>query len=101
MLLGRNGWVNQPCLKALWACKDTKRKRVSEQREHYQTSYLQKSAKRYSYVPQGRDIFPQLTVHENLILGMERNGHKKKSIEEEIFELFPVLKTMLDRKGGI
>ena len=55
------------------------------------------------YVPQGREIIPRLTVKENLLLGLEarrerRNG--KEEIPEEIFTLFPVLKTMLSRMGG-
>ncbi|MBL1211537.1 urea ABC transporter ATP-binding subunit UrtE [Geminocystis sp. GBBB08] len=55
------------------------------------------------YVPQGRDIIPRLTVKENLILGLEaipKNVKVKKEIPDEIFELFPVLKTMLNRMGG-
>jgi urea transport system ATP-binding protein len=55
------------------------------------------------YVPQGRDIIPRLTVEENLLLGFEalptgRKGNER--IPNEIFELFPVLKTMLSRRGG-
>ena len=55
------------------------------------------------YVPQGREIIPRLTVEENLLLGIEaRPGGRKgnEEIPEEIFELFPVLKTMLSRMGG-
>lgn len=55
------------------------------------------------YVPQGREIIPRLTVKENLLLGLEARieGRKgKNEIPEEIFELFPVLKTMLSRMGG-
>ncbi|MDY6940545.1 MAG: urea ABC transporter ATP-binding subunit UrtE [Cyanobacteriota bacterium] len=55
------------------------------------------------YVPQGREIIPRLTVEENLLLGIEaRPGGRKgnEKISEEIFELFPVLKTMLSRMGG-
>lgn len=51
------------------------------------------------YVPQGREIFPQLTVEENLLLGLEAAGGKS-SIPEEIFETFPILKEFLKRKGG-
>jgi urea transport system ATP-binding protein len=52
------------------------------------------------YVPQGREIFPQLTVEENLRtgLGIRKNG--PRAIPERIFELFPVLKQMLRRRGG-
>ena len=52
------------------------------------------------YVPQGREIFPQLTVEENLQvgLGVRRNG--ARTVPPRIFELFPVLKTMRQRRGG-
>ena len=54
------------------------------------------------YVPQGREIIPRLTVEENLLLGLEARGksHNSTKIPPEIFELFPVLKTMLTRIGG-
>jgi len=50
------------------------------------------------YVPQGREIFPQLTVEENLKLGLV--SKRGKSIPSRIYELFPVLRTMLERRGG-
>ena len=55
------------------------------------------------YVPQGREVIPRLSVKENLILGLEaRPGGvaRHKEVPEEIYELFPVLKTMLNRMGG-
>ena len=52
------------------------------------------------YVPQGRDIFPQLTVEENLKLSLNCKRQKSKTIPEHIFDLFPVLKEMLHRRGG-
>jgi urea transport system ATP-binding protein len=54
------------------------------------------------YVPQGREIISRLTVEENLLLGLEARGKSDNSakIPQEIFELFPVLKTMLSRMGG-
>ncbi|HEY9644047.1 MAG TPA: urea ABC transporter ATP-binding subunit UrtE [Coleofasciculaceae cyanobacterium] len=55
------------------------------------------------YVPQGREVIPRLTVKENLLLGYEARSTKPRNaseIPEEIFELFPVLKTMLSRMGG-
>lgn len=52
------------------------------------------------YVPQGRDIFPMLTVEENLRIGLPIRKDKAKDIPEKIFELFPVLKEMLHRRGG-
>ena len=52
------------------------------------------------YVPQGRMIFPLLTVHENLQTGMAAIPRRERRIPEMIFELFPVLRDMLDRRGG-
>jgi urea transport system ATP-binding protein len=51
------------------------------------------------YVPQGREIFPQLSVGENLQIGVVADG-KSRKVPERIFELFPVLKSMLHRRGG-
>ncbi|MEO8260724.1 MAG: urea ABC transporter ATP-binding subunit UrtE [Acidobacteriota bacterium] len=52
------------------------------------------------YVPQGREIFPQLTVEENLRVGLGVRKNGARTIPEKIFELFPVLKQMLRRRGG-
>ncbi|HLV66771.1 MAG TPA: urea ABC transporter ATP-binding subunit UrtE [Polyangiaceae bacterium] len=52
------------------------------------------------YVPQGREIFGQLTVAENLKVGLSARSDKEREIPERIFELFPVLKSMLRRRGG-
>lgn len=55
------------------------------------------------YVPQGREIIPRLTVMENLLLGLEalpNSRNRPQAIPDEIFALFPVLKTMLGRMGG-
>lgn len=52
------------------------------------------------YVPQGRDIFPQLTVEENLKLSLNCKRQISKTIPEHVFTLFPVLKEMLHRRGG-
>lgn len=52
------------------------------------------------YVPQGRQIFPLLTVEENLQIGLPARADRKKQIPELIYELFPVLKEMLGRRGG-
>jgi urea transport system ATP-binding protein len=52
------------------------------------------------YVPQGREIFSQLTVEENLRIGLTARKNKLKDIPEQIFAMFPVLKKMLRRRGG-
>lgn len=54
-----------------------------------------------SYVPQGRDIFPNLTVMENLRIGAVAQGRKMGSDLDRVFALFPVLKEMTQRKGGV
>lgn len=51
-------------------------------------------------VPQGREIFGQLTVEENLLVGLAGKRNKKPGIPQRIFDLFPVLKEMLHRRGG-
>ena len=52
------------------------------------------------YVPQGREIFSQLTVEENLRVGLGIRAGGARSIPPQVFELFPVLKQMLHRRGG-
>ena len=53
-----------------------------------------------AYVPQGREIFPLLTVSENLKTGFAPLPRAQRSIPDEIFDLFPVLRDMLRRRGG-
>ncbi len=53
------------------------------------------------YVPQGRDIFPNLTVWENLRIGALAQGRKLNGQLDQVFQLFPVLQEMLERKGGV
>ena len=52
------------------------------------------------YVPQGREIFSQLTVEENLRIGLSARKNRARDVPEHIFELFPALKKMLKRRGG-
>jgi len=52
------------------------------------------------YVPQGREIFPLLTVEENLKISLAARRDKQKTIPDKIYELFPVLKDMKSRRGG-
>ena len=52
------------------------------------------------FVPQGRMIFPKLTVEENLLIGLAGGGNQGNSIFDEIYDLFPVLKEMKGRRGG-
>jgi len=52
------------------------------------------------YVPQGREIFGQLTVAENLRIGLTARGRRTARIPDRVFEFFPVLRNMLNRRGG-
>ncbi len=51
-------------------------------------------------VPQGRDIFPKLTVADNLRIGLEARTDKLRTIPDEIFQMFPILKKFANRMGG-
>ena len=52
------------------------------------------------YVPQGREIFPQLSVEENLRIGLPARRDGRRAIPDAVFDFFPVLKQMLGRRGG-
>jgi urea transport system ATP-binding protein len=60
-----------------------------------------RARKGIGYVPQGRDIFPHLTVWENLKIGLVVHGVKSVAPVERVLELFPILKQFLQRKGGV
>lgn len=102
-LLGRNGVGKTTLLKVIMGLlpankgeilfKDKKWKK--ERPEHRARTGI-------AYVPQGREIFSELTVKENLLLGKEAlpKSQRTKAIPEEIFQWFPILKEMIDRKGG-
>ncbi len=51
-------------------------------------------------VPQGRQIFPKLTVQENLLVGLQARTNRVKKIPDEIYDMFPILKSMARRMGG-
>ena len=61
----------------------------------------ERARKGIGYVPQGRDIFPNLTVWENLKISLVVHGTKANGQVDRVLELFPVLKEMLGRKGGV
>jgi urea transport system ATP-binding protein len=54
-----------------------------------------------AYVPQGRDIFPNLTVEENLMIGLVASGKKVNGQMTRVLDMFPILKEFLARKGGV
>lgn len=100
-LLGRNGVGKTTLLRAIMGLVPIVSGSVQFDGSELTRTAVQARAKRgIGYVPQGREIFPQLTVEENLRLGLigRRTGHRE--VPDRIFELFPVLKAMLRRRGG-
>jgi urea transport system ATP-binding protein len=100
-LMGRNGMGKTTLLKTLMGLLPAKSGHIlfeGEQLLHYPADIRPKLG--IAYVPQGREIFPQLTVEENLHIGLMAGKEKLKEIPEKIFQLFPVLKQMLKRRGG-
>lgn len=61
----------------------------------------ERSGRGIGYVPQGREIFPHLTVLENLQIGIVARGAQAGAIPAEVFQLFPVLRKILTRPGGV
>lgn len=99
-LIGRNGVGKTTFLKSIMGLANTPKGSIKfNDEEMISKPTFFRARQGISYVPQGRDIFPQLTVEENLLLGLEARS-SKGSIDEKIYELFPVLKSMLKRKGG-
>ncbi|MGK7947170.1 MAG: urea ABC transporter ATP-binding subunit UrtE [Microcystaceae cyanobacterium] len=103
-LIGRNGVGKTTLLKTIMGLLQPRSGMITYQGELLNPIATNKRVKKgIGYVPQGREIIPRLTVEENLLLGLEATpqGRKGKgNIPEEIFDLFPVLKTMLSRMGG-
>jgi urea transport system ATP-binding protein len=60
----------------------------------------ERAPRRIGYVPQGREIFSQLTVEENLRIGLAVRRPKLRAVPEHLLHMFPVLKRMLRRRGG-
>jgi urea transport system ATP-binding protein len=101
-LLGRNGVGKTTLLKSLMGVLPAASGNVIfEGRDITRLSPHTRAALGIAYVPQGREIFARLTVEENLLMGMAtKSGKKASTINGEVYELFPVLKEMLNRRGG-
>ncbi len=102
-LIGRNGVGKTTLLKTLMGLLKPRTGAVKFNGDDITTLSPDRRAKLgIGYVPQGREVIPRLTVKENLILGLEAQAKRSKTtdIPDDIFELFPVLKTMLHRMGG-
>ncbi|MCL7748873.1 urea ABC transporter ATP-binding subunit UrtE [Halalkalibacter alkaliphilus] len=100
-LMGRNGVGKSTIMKTIMGVLQPVNGTVSYSDEEVtkkNASY--RARKGIGYVPQGREIFPQLTIYENLLLGLEARSNSEEKINEKIYEYFPVLKEMKDRRGG-
>jgi urea transport system ATP-binding protein len=100
-LLGRNGVGKSTLLKCLMGLIPARTGTMKlNERDITRSTPHQRAALGIGYVPQGREIFNRLTVEENLLMGLAARSDKRRDIPPEIFDLFPVLKSMLKRRGG-
>jgi urea transport system ATP-binding protein len=100
VILGRNGVGKTTLLKSLMGLVPIKSGSIEfDGREIHNATPYERARAGIGFVPQGREIFGRLTVQENLAMGL---AYKPAStpIPPELFELFPVLKQMLHRRGG-
>jgi urea transport system ATP-binding protein len=100
-ILGRNGVGKTSLLRAIFGLQSIRAGRIVwEDRELTGLAPYQRARAGLALVPQGREIFPRLTVAENLETGFAVLPRRLRHIPDEIFTLFPVLKEMMRRRGG-
>ena len=100
-VMGRNGVGKTTLLRAIMGSLKLMSGKITFNGKELTGTPAEMRARRgVGFVPQGREIFPQLTVGENLELGVVASGASRKKVPERIFELFPVLRSMLHRRGG-
>ncbi len=100
-LLGRNGVGKTSLLRAITGAHPVSGGRVMfDGQDITRLGTAERARRGIAIVPQGRDIFPLLTVRENLETGFAVLPRSARRVPDEIFELFPVLPTMLKRRGG-
>ncbi|RSF01290.1 urea ABC transporter ATP-binding subunit UrtE [Achromobacter aegrifaciens] len=101
-LLGRNGVGKTTLLKCVMGVLPVARGDIAfDGADVTRLAPHQRAARGMAYVPQGRDIIARLTVEENILMGMAtKPAARARRIKEEVYELLPVLRTMLSRRGG-
>ncbi|UZE94758.1 urea ABC transporter ATP-binding subunit UrtE [Alkalimarinus alittae] len=101
VLMGRNGVGKTTllgCIMGLLPIKSGNAQFMGQSLFDY--SAEKRASMGIGYVPQGRQIFPAMTVEENLQIGLSARKDNIKKIPDFIYELFPVLKEMINRRGG-
>ena len=102
VILGRNGVGKTTLMKGIIGLLPAGEGKISLNHEDVtKAKPYTRSRKGIAYVPQGREIIPQLTVQENLQLGALAHNIKNEKKSKEIFEYFPALIQHLKRKGGV
>lgn len=100
-VMGRNGVGKTTLMRAIVGQQPISGGRISFGGEDISTLRTEDRARAgIGFVPQGREVFPLLTVKENLETGFAPLPRKERYIQDELFNLFPVLKSMLGRRGG-
>jgi urea transport system ATP-binding protein len=100
-VLGRNGVGKTSTLRAVVGQVKPSAGRIEwDGKDITSLSTVERARRGIALVPQGREIFPLLTVEENLQTGFGALPRGQRRIPDHIFELFPILKTMLRRRGG-
>ncbi|MCP8940639.1 urea ABC transporter ATP-binding subunit UrtE [Alsobacter sp. SYSU M60028] len=100
-VLGRNGVGKTSLLRAIMGVQPVARGAISwDGRDLGGLAPYDRARRGIAYVPQGREIFPLLTVRENLETGFSPLPRGQRFVPDEIYDLFPVLKDMLNRRGG-
>lgn len=101
VLMGRNGVGKTTLLQCVMGLLPSKSGEIIYNGDAIQKRSAEARAPMgIGYVPQGRQIFPLMTVEENLRIGLPARADGAKEVPEFIYELFPVLKEMLNRRGG-
>ncbi|MEE9322654.1 MAG: urea ABC transporter ATP-binding subunit UrtE [Granulosicoccus sp.] len=101
VLMGRNGVGKTTLLKCIIGLLSSRNGAIQlDGNDVTQLATEQRAVAGIGYVPQGRQIFPQLTVEENLSVGLPARRDGSKQIPDSIYTLFPVLKDMCARRGG-